>query len=125
MSSISRKPAFISFLAGALGITANLPVASFIPFGVMGFVSGVVMLLAAAALARTPSRHVAWAFAIIWFAVACLVSGSFWLAVGLSLGAGGPLSIGVGGVSAAVLGLWGGAVALVWKPAQIGSGVRP
>lgn len=116
LSLTSAKPVAISVSAGTLGIAANLPVAPYIPFGVVGFVSGVIMLLAAVALARTPTRHVAWALAIIWFAVTCLVSGLFWLAVGLSLSASGALYIGLGGVSASVLGLWGGVAALVWKP---------
>src|SRR5436309_5144126 len=117
-SSIPRKAAFISMLAGVLGLAANFPVAVLIPMGVLGFASGLITLLATFGLLRRPAVHVAWGIAIIWFACLFLVSGLFWVLVATRLAAGGGLVIGVGGVSASLLGLWGGKLAVAWRPSE-------
>ena len=118
LTSITRRAIFISMLAGALGVTTNFPIALWIPFGLLGFASGVAMLLSAFAFARRPSLRVAWGLAILWFACTSLVAGMFWVVVSLSLHTGEGLYIGIGGVSASFLGLWGGSLAIARKPSD-------
>jgi len=118
LTSITQRAIFISMLAGALGVTTNFPIALWIPFGLLGFASGVAMLLSAFAFARRPSLRVAWGLAILWFACTSLVAGMFWVVVSLSLHTGEGLYIGIGGVSASFLGLWGGSLAIARKPSD-------
>ena len=119
LTSITRRAIFISMLAGALGVTTNFPIALWISFGLLGFASGVAMLLSAFAFARRPSLRVAWGLAILWFACTSLVAGLFWVVVSLSLRTSGDgLFIGIGGVLASILGLWGGSLAIARKPSD-------
>src|SRR2546422_11706615 len=118
LTSITRRAIFISMLAGALGVTTNFPIALWISFGLLGFASGVAIVPSAFAFARRPSLRVAWGLAILWFACTSLVAGMFWVVVSLSLHTGEGLYIGIGGVSASFLGLWGGSLAIARKPSD-------
>jgi len=91
---------FRGMMGGYMGMMGSLG----IPFGFMsglslvGFVSGTLVIVAAAMLSSRPAEHEAWGVMILVFSVI-----SF-------LGMGGFL---IG----AILGIVGGAFAITWKPA--------
>jgi hypothetical protein len=102
---------FLSVVAGALALAANVPVGPYLFLGVPGVVSGLAILGSALAILRKPSLRRACGAFILWFASVSLVVGLFWIGIGLSLSAPLAFLTGVGGVSASVLGLWGGTLA--------------
>jgi hypothetical protein len=113
-----------SVLAGVIGTAVHFPLALFLPFGLLGFASGVAMLLCAVALVRRPSLRIAWGVAILWFACTTLIAALFWLVVSLSLRSGLGLYFGIGGVSASILGLCGGGLAIARQRSDLVPGTQ-